>query len=378
MGGVEITAAHQAEELAARGHDVTVFTSTLPDGYDAGQCTPPPRVRVVRRRPLLRIKNMPLDPCLADIKGFDVVHAHLPYLFGAELVAISTLRHDTPFTFSFHGGQNDGNLKQLLRHPSLNSLGDLYIRYLSTRCVSHAAKICLIAENQAEHPSSPLRRLVARYPERVVCVPNGVNTRLFAPPARRMPADGLRLVWCGRLDSSSQKHKRPDIALDAMTALPSSVRLRILGDGDLHDHWQAEIERRGLSDRVQIVGRLSQREVAAEYRRADALISTSTSEGIPLAILEAMSTELPVIVPDLVGLDGLVEPDRTGLIFCAGAVSELVAAVNRFAGLRQSERAQIGSAARKLIERRYTWKASADALEAALVEAAAKHKPTRT
>ncbi len=83
---------YQAEALAARGHAVEVFTASYP-----GVPHDPVGVRHPPLRARCRLGNAPFIPQLALIDGFDVIHLHQPFIFGAEaaLAAHARSRHPT-------------------------------------------------------------------------------------------------------------------------------------------------------------------------------------------------------------------------------------------------------------------------------------------
>ena len=86
-GGAGNTAFRFAREQAARGHRVEVFTAPA-----AGLRPDPGRAIVHRIEPTFAIGNAPLIPRLARIEGFDVIHIHYPFIFGAELTLLGRLR----------------------------------------------------------------------------------------------------------------------------------------------------------------------------------------------------------------------------------------------------------------------------------------------
>ncbi len=85
-GGAGNTAYRFARGQAQRGHHVEVFTAPA-----AGEPPDPGDVIVHRIEPVLAIGNAPLIPSIARIAGFDVVHLHYPFIFGAELALLGRL-----------------------------------------------------------------------------------------------------------------------------------------------------------------------------------------------------------------------------------------------------------------------------------------------
>ena len=86
-GGAGNTAHRFAVGQAERGHDVEVFTAPAP-----GEIPQSPGVEVHRTKPVFAIGNAPLIPSLARLDGFDVVHLHYPFIFGADLTLLGRLR----------------------------------------------------------------------------------------------------------------------------------------------------------------------------------------------------------------------------------------------------------------------------------------------
>ena len=85
---------------------------------------------------------------------------------------------------------------------------------------------------------------------------------------------------------------------------------------------------------------------------ADIFVLPSHFEGLPLSVIEAMMTGLPVVATDIRGPRELVEPDCSGILVPAGESVLLAAALNRLA--RDAElRARMGARAREIALARY-------------------------
>src|SRR3954454_15616886 len=80
-GGTGTVCYHNTRVLAARGHDVQVYTAAWPGDPDD-----PPGVIVHRCRALVRIGNAPVLPCLAHLPQDALIHLHFPFYAGGELV----------------------------------------------------------------------------------------------------------------------------------------------------------------------------------------------------------------------------------------------------------------------------------------------------
>lgn len=100
----------------------------------------------------------------------------------------------------------------------------------------------------------------------------------------------LRLVAAGRLSHE----KGFDILLDALALVRSrDVELAVLGEGPLKEPLQEQACRLGLQHRVRFLG--FQRNPFEHFRRADAYVLSSRTEGFPNVVLESLACGTPVI-----------------------------------------------------------------------------------
>ena len=133
----------------------------------------------------------------------------------------------------------------------------------------------------------------------------------------------------------------------------------LAGTGPLAGELAAAAE--GLGGRVRLAGYVDEEEKRALLGAADLFVMTSTTEGNPLAVLEAMATGLPVVAVDACGTGDTVTPGRDGLLCdCdpdAFASILTTAVADRDLRLRMGEAARetaeqysLESYARKLVE----------------------------
>ena len=104
--------------------------------------------------------------------------------------------------------------------------------------------------------------------------------------------------------------------LDAFAALTVDATLEIAGEGELDEKLQRRAHVLGIAERVTFLGSQSQARIAQRMRAADVFVLSSRFENLPVVLLEASATGLPIVatrvggVPEIVGADGgaLVEP----------------------------------------------------------------------
>jgi glycosyltransferase involved in cell wall biosynthesis len=171
------------------------------------------------------------------------------------------------------------------------------------------------------------------------------------PAARPLPAGRPFFLAVGRLD----RQKAYDVLLDAfaqVAAVRDDVDLVILGQGPLHAALEEQARRLGIDGRVRFMGRVA--DPFPWYRAAIALAHPARFEGMPNAVLEAMSVGLPPVVSDAQeGLRGIVHDRSSCLKVSVGSAASLAAAMNELLQ-DHSLRDELSSGARKSIEANFT------------------------
>lgn len=120
--------------------------------------------------------------------------------------------------------------------------------------------------------------------------------------------------------------KNLDDLLRALALLPG-VELEIVGDGPDMARLTALANELGVADRTRFAG--WSEDTRAWLGRWDALVLPSSVEGLPLAILDAMFAELPVIATPVGSVGEAIQHDRTGLLVTVGDPDGLAAAIRR-------------------------------------------------
>ncbi|MFY2822344.1 glycosyltransferase family 4 protein [Ruegeria sp. MALMAid1280] len=146
--------------------------------------------------------------------------------------------------------------------------------------------------------------------EKLVTIPNGIEIPISVS---RPSWDGgtLRIIAVNRYDHQ----KNPELLIDIANALDGKIdfRLDVIGTGDRIGDIRTRVEHNGLSERVRIIGGVPN--PRDYFRDAHVFLSTSRWEGMPLAVLEAMSESLCVLATEVVGNIDVIEPGRTGYLF---------------------------------------------------------------
>jgi glycosyltransferase involved in cell wall biosynthesis len=155
--------------------------------------------------------------------------------------------------------------------------------------------------------------------------PLGVNPDDFPP--RPEPSGGtFQLLCVGRLAPA----KGQMILLQAMERLIAGgrrVRLSLAGDGPDRAELEKFTQANQLQDYVVFHGAVNQTQVRALFREANAFVLPSFAEGIPVALMEAMSMEVPVISTQITGIPELIESGKDGILVMPSDVEALAEAI---------------------------------------------------
>jgi glycosyltransferase involved in cell wall biosynthesis len=101
----------------------------------------------------------------------------------------------------------------------------------------------------------------------------------------------------------------------------------IAGEGPERESLASLIRHSCLQDRIMLLGHVSRQQLDSLYRRADIVVLTSRSEGIPLVLMEAMARGKIVLAPAITGIPELVIPGKTGFLYLPGTINDFVAKI---------------------------------------------------
>lgn len=148
---------------------------------------------------------------------------------------------------------------------------------------------------------------------------NGVSCKDYA--GEIVKHEGVNIITTGRLYAEKNFKYLIDCFYEVSLKHPD-VSLTLLGDGPLRDELQEQINGLGISDKVCLVGEVSN--VKSYLLKADIFASSSIFEGLPLSMLEAMAAGLPIIANDVGGIHDIVKDGFNGYLVPYGAKDEYV------------------------------------------------------
>jgi glycosyltransferase involved in cell wall biosynthesis len=199
-----------------------------------------------------------------------------------------------------------------------------------------------------------LRTVAAR---KIVRVYNGAEKLIRVPRENWPRKSGFTLVYVGRLEPVKNHALLLKAFCSALKSMPE-LRLWMVGDGSERKAMESLAAALGVSSRVTFWGQ--QLDVAPFFSAADAFIMSSSSEGLPISLLQAFSLGLPAIVTDVGGMAEVVRLARAGVTVSPADPAGMAAAILRMA-TADTERAQFSASAEESFHARFTLQTMMDA-----------------
>jgi len=342
-GGAESVVHRIVNGLTERGHEALPFTLAPGQGWLSG------RLRnegyPVHQPSLSRA----VDPAFARRlsawsrqERIDVLHAH-EFTMGFYAGAAGLMSR-IPHIITMHGGVSFAAAARR--------------RWALKWSASRAASTVGVSESTCQHLSTALG--ISR--RAIELVPNGVHQVQGNRSAARESlgvSDAERLLLSvGNL--YPVKGHATLIAACALLAERTDVpswRLCIAGRGDEESSLREQIRRAGLEGRVTLLG--LRNDVGDLLAAADGWIMPSLSEGLPMALLEAMSARLPIIASAVGGIPDVLGPTSSGHLVPVGDATQLAAAMEQL--LRDpAGSTAMGDRAYEVVESSYSASAMVD------------------
>ncbi|PXA68061.1 glycosyltransferase [Cryobacterium arcticum] len=316
-GGMNVVVRHQAEAMAALGHQVEILTRrSSKDMPAARRLGAGVTLRYLDAGPLKSVPKGDHEGFIDEFREraralgpYDIIHSH--HWFSGMAMLPLARELGVPHVQSFHSIAADA-ATPLSDGERPESTGRMAGEALLAR---ESDAIVAVSAAEAE---TVVERLGGS-PERVSIVLPGVDGHLFHPaPERAHPStDRGYAVVAGRL----QPLKGLDLAIEALAAVPEHLRPELVIAGDTSADFDGYIdelgslaEKHGIADLVRFVGPRSRVDLAALLRGARVVLVPSHSETFGLVALEAAASGVPVVAQGTGGLREAVLSGDTGLV----------------------------------------------------------------
>lgn len=239
-------------------------------------------------------------------RGVAHLHNHLGDASGTVALLAATMA-GIPFSYTAHG-------PDLFFAPMHWRIDEKTARAKFVACISHFCRSQIMLFSDPAH----WRKLAL-----IRC---GIEPSQYVGSPRE--AFGKHVLFVGRLAAV----KGVPLLLEAFSRVRKAhpdARLTLVGDGSERAQLESHAEALDLDDTVDFVGYRTQDEVRSLFEHADMLVLPSFAEGLPVVLMEALASRIPVIATSVAGVTELVRDGETGILVPPSDVDGLTAALNR-------------------------------------------------
>lgn len=313
VNGVANVVNGTAKALAERGHDVCIVALSKRQKGDH-------RYNLNKNIQVINLPSIPFwaysgerfsipfGLSMQKIRKFkpQILHSHTPFVAGWEAVFASKL-FDIPLIGTHHTYYD-----QYLKHVKLDYE---WMRKFSWRYTDFYYNQCKLVLSPSRSLANDLIKTGLKRPVKIM--PNPVNTDLFFPIPdkgelkKKYGINGKSIAYMGRLSYE----KNIDLVLMAFMmihkALPDS-KLMIIGDGPERESLNQRASELGIKNNLIFTGYLFGEELNSALNANDIFVTASKSENMPLSVLEAMASGLPVVGFPAYGLTELIINGENG------------------------------------------------------------------
>jgi len=350
VGGMEFYVERLCRELAARGHEVVVFTSS-DEGFSYSERVD--GVNVYRLRALTKIYNVPIVPSLFNSilreEKPDIIHAHQYPVFFSDVSAIVSKLRGIPLLLHVH----------VVAEPqsTFSSLvSSFYYKTIGASPLRAARRIIT--------PSFAYQKMLVAMgveSEKIKVIPYCVDLERFHPGnngeefKKRYNCDESSVVLSvGRLNYQ----KGFPYLLKAISMVLKKVpnlKLVIVGEGEQLPYLKELSQSLGLSDAVIFTGALSPLEMPLAYAAADVFVLPSIFESFGIALIEAQAAGKPVLCTRVGGAPETLVEGKSGLVVEPKESSQLAEAIITLLFDRNLAKS-MGEEGRRYVENRFEWR----------------------
>lgn len=271
-------------------------------------------------------------------RGAGHLHNHLGDAGGTVALLAATMA-GIPFSYTAHG-------PDLFFAPAHWRIDEKTARARFVACISYFCRSQLMLFSDPEHW------------HKLAIVRCGVEPSRYGALPRTVV--GQNVLFVGRLAAV----KGVPLLLEAFVRIRSRyprARLTLVGDGSELATLKTHASALGLDDVVDFVGYCTQEEVAILLEEADMLVLPSFAEGLPVVLMEALASRMPVIATPVAGVSELVRDGESGLLVPPGDIDSLARALDRLLGDPDLCR-RLGEAGRNAVLERHDVKREAEKL----------------
>ena len=331
-GGLEKYAYNVAKGLAVLENEVTVICYTKLDA----RIEQIGNISVIRRNPDIIISNTPVELKLLTYlikeiktKRYDVVIAHTPVPFCADIAAIACRLTKTRFILTYHNDNVKDSLSlsiiALIYNHTMN-----YVTLLLSNYIITSSPYCFEKSKSLRH-----------FKHKLTYIPPAVDDVFFSGECEgansthhkySISGEHKIILFVGQLQKS-HSHKGIRYLLEGFKMASdtnSCIHLLIVGDGD-SGIYKKTISEMNVESNVTFASRVDDDEMLQIYRDSDILVlpTITPAEGFGMVLIEAAASETPVIGSDIGGISYVIKDLENGVLVRPKSSMEIASAIHK-------------------------------------------------
>ncbi len=281
----------------------------------------------------------------------DIVHAHNIFFTTSLLGVLTKILYKRKLVLTAHLGS--------VRNLALTG----YMKAYAVTCYEHLVGRVMFAVSDAiTAVSKSVQNHIVSLgapPEKTVLIPNGVDIDEFQPANVHYDNNHVNVISVGRLLPNKGFEYLVEAANLVVAKKPIGVKFRIVGEGPHKKHLEDLVRSKGLKRYFEFMGKVSR--VSDVFKEGGIFVRPSLTEGMPLTVLEAMASQLPIIATRVAGTPEIITHNETGLLVDPGNAHQLADAILLLCNSPEFAE-KLGRKAREFIERNYKQQYSWDTI----------------
>ena len=308
-GGLENYSYNIAKILVEKRHDITVLCSNHEKENKEEIIDD---IRVIRLRPDYILSNTPIRfdlfftiSKLVKENNFDLINAHTPVPFYADIAAMVSKRYKIPFVLTYHAGS------LMKDRIFIDAIAKIYQLTIEKFTLARANRTITVSEFVKNN-------YLKEYKEKVCIISPGVDTGRFKPSKNKIEKIPNNILFVAQL-VKGHEWKGLDYLLESINLIKEdieNIKLTVVGSGNYINHYKDKVNELRIKDNVIFKGRVSDDELVKEYQKANILVlpSYSNAESFGIVNLEAMACGIPIVASKIGGVPDVVKEGENGLL----------------------------------------------------------------
>ena len=320
---------------------VTISALALDDEYTNECISEWNSVRTYRRKSNVFGFSLGLETILNEIHP-DVIHIHGLWVGIGIQSAFWAIKNKVPYLVSPHGMMDEWAWKKSRIKKAI------VYKLWQKKVLLNADKIHALNEEEA----ISIKKILSN--SAIIIQPNGINLNDYigGPTKKKSPQ---KLLYLGRLDPKKS-------VLELIKAWKSLIqdakdfnwKLEIAGSGDLEYEKKLKSEAKAIPDKyITFKGHVSGENKIECFKSSDAFILPSKSEGLPVAILEAWASSLPVAMTKQCNLNEALELKLAFEVY--PDIPRLEKSLSLFLSFDNSKFYRLGQESHQYVKKHYSW-----------------------